>query len=589
MGKIWRNRPGGLCMAIGLLMTFITPLWIASPAAAGGITGRATNSSGTGIGGIEVNAYNSSGDVEQSTVSQSNGNYAMTGLPAGGYRIESNGGATGYVNQWYNNKDSIHTANAVTVTADATTSGINAVLVLGGTVSGRVTNSSGSGIAGIGVHAFDSSGNYVRSGDSQPDGNYTIVGLPAGNCKILFDGSDSGYAIQWYNNKTTIDAANGVPVTAGAVTSGINAVLAQGGTITGRVTNSSGTGLANVWVDAYDAAGIFVNGRNTQSDGNYTIKGLPAGSYKIQFYGGSAGYLTEWYNNKATIGAANAVSVTAGVTTSGINAVLVQGGGITGRVTNPSGAGIAGVWVEAYNTSGAYVNGGYTQSDGNYAIADLAAGSYKIQFFGGNLGYLAQWYSNKTSFDDADAVPVATGSVTSGINALMQPASPPVLNLSFAGTGSGTVTSNPAGIATNTAVSHEFDFGTVVTLNAAAEQYSLFAGWTGACSGTGNCVVTMDGGKTVTATFNRNTAQQARINPTYYASIMGAYLAASSGNTIQIWGVDFSESFIFNQNKAVTLEGGYNGGYTDQSGYTTLIGPLTISQGGLTVDRLVVK
>ena len=71
------------------------------------------------------------------------------------------------------------------------------------------------------------------------------------------------------------------------------------------------------------------------------------------------------------------------------------------------------------------------------------------------------------------------------------------------GTGSGSVTSNPAGINCGSECSKTFDYNTVVTLTAEADAGSTFIGWTGAgCSGTGNCVVTMDTDKSVTATFD---------------------------------------------------------------------------------------
>jgi hypothetical protein len=69
------------------------------------------------------------------------------------------------------------------------------------------------------------------------------------------------------------------------------------------------------------------------------------------------------------------------------------------------------------------------------------------------------------------------------------------------GSGGGTVTSDPAGINCGYACSAEFDYGTPVTLTAVADTGSTFTGWGGACSGTGDCVVTMDAAKSVTATF----------------------------------------------------------------------------------------
>ncbi len=70
------------------------------------------------------------------------------------------------------------------------------------------------------------------------------------------------------------------------------------------------------------------------------------------------------------------------------------------------------------------------------------------------------------------------------------------------GTGSGTVTSSPAGIDCGATCSHSYTQGTVVTLTATPATGSTFAGWSGDCSGTGSCTVTMSQARSVTATFN---------------------------------------------------------------------------------------
>jgi YVTN family beta-propeller protein len=76
-----------------------------------------------------------------------------------------------------------------------------------------------------------------------------------------------------------------------------------------------------------------------------------------------------------------------------------------------------------------------------------------------------------------------------------------LLTVTDAGTGSGTVTSNPSGINCPDACSASFQSGTQVVLTAAPATGSAFSGWSGACSGTGTCTVTMSAAKSVTATF----------------------------------------------------------------------------------------
>ena len=77
----------------------------------------------------------------------------------------------------------------------------------------------------------------------------------------------------------------------------------------------------------------------------------------------------------------------------------------------------------------------------------------------------------------------------------------PVLSVSPSGNGSGTVTSSPAGINCGTTCSASYAVGTVVTLSQSASSGSTFGGWTGACSGTTSCVVTMSSDQSVTASF----------------------------------------------------------------------------------------
>ena len=70
------------------------------------------------------------------------------------------------------------------------------------------------------------------------------------------------------------------------------------------------------------------------------------------------------------------------------------------------------------------------------------------------------------------------------------------------GDGAGVVTSEPAGIDCGSDCFEAFVPGTVVTLTPTTQAGSTFAGWSGDCSGLGECVVTLDADRQVTATFN---------------------------------------------------------------------------------------
>jgi hypothetical protein len=79
------------------------------------------------------------------------------------------------------------------------------------------------------------------------------------------------------------------------------------------------------------------------------------------------------------------------------------------------------------------------------------------------------------------------------------------LTVALDGTGNGGVISDPSGIdcavVGGSNCSDSFINGTVVTLTATADVGSTFTGWSGACTGTAVCLVTMDEARNVTATF----------------------------------------------------------------------------------------
>jgi Divergent InlB B-repeat domain len=95
-------------------------------------------------------------------------------------------------------------------------------------------------------------------------------------------------------------------------------------------------------------------------------------------------------------------------------------------------------------------------------------------------------------------------SAAQAVTATFAPIPQQTLSVSMAGNGSGSVVSDLAGIDCGEFCSAQFDSGGVVTLSADPAPGSRFAGWSGGgCSGTGDCMVTVAAGSSVTATFER--------------------------------------------------------------------------------------
>jgi len=76
------------------------------------------------------------------------------------------------------------------------------------------------------------------------------------------------------------------------------------------------------------------------------------------------------------------------------------------------------------------------------------------------------------------------------------------LSVTKAGTGSGTVTSTPAGIDCGPDCAEVYGGGTSVTLTAVPDGGSTFTGWGGDCTGTDECMLVMDDDQSAEATFD---------------------------------------------------------------------------------------
>ncbi len=363
----------------------------------------------------------------QVTASNSGGEYTISGLPSGSYKVDAFAFEGNYLSQWYNGKSLEGEATPVSVTAPGTTSGINAALATGGQITGKVTAAAGgAALANVDVCAED-----VKVGHgcatTNSGGEYTIQSLPNGAYDVefsTFECEEIGCAQQNYLEQSV----GGVSVTAGSTTPNINAALAAGGQITGKATAAvHGEPLAKIEVCAEKTGGEFIelfgNCATTNGSGEYTIQGLPTGSYDVEFVRGFGGgnYLPQFYKEEPSLEKATPVAVTAGVPTPNVDAALEAGGQIAGKATAASGgAALANVEVcAALEAGGAFfVSCATTNGGGEYTIPGLVSGEYSVKFLAFTCGengcvqqnYLEQ-YVNK--------VKVVAPSTTEGINAAL--------------------------------------------------------------------------------------------------------------------------------------------------------------------------
>jgi ELWxxDGT repeat protein len=102
---------------------------------------------------------------------------------------------------------------------------------------------------------------------------------------------------------------------------------------------------------------------------------------------------------------------------------------------------------------------------------------------------------------DPDNVCNVTMDQARSVSAFFGGGGPTTFPLNVTVNGSGDVTSNPAGITCPGDCSENYTDGTLVTLTADPDAGNNFQGWSGACTGTSTCQVTMNAARSVTATF----------------------------------------------------------------------------------------
>lgn len=311
-------------------------------------------------------------------------------------------------------------------TAGAQDSVSEDVTVTYGQISGLVTDAgTKAALAGICVHAYNSSGGVLASSQTDSNGGYTLTSVPAGSAWVGFSAGcgASNYLTQYYSGEPSLASATAITVPAGTTAPGVNAAMAVGAQITGAVTaKATSTAIAGICVQAYNSAGAVVASSQTSSSGTYTLSALPTGSYLLGFLDCQTGtYVTQYYNDEASLATADPIFVTVGTTRSGINAAMVIEGQITGTVTDNAGhAPLAGICVDTFGSSGSIVASVLTDASGTYATPHLSAGDYRIGFFNcGGTTYIAQYYNAKATLATADPVAIKNGITTSGINAAL--------------------------------------------------------------------------------------------------------------------------------------------------------------------------
>jgi hypothetical protein len=295
----------------------------------GAITGVATDAAThEPVEGIEVCAYppvtESLSELEEFRVecatTGAGGEYVLTALAPGEYELEFGSGREGTVSYL---REPYEEGSYVAVAAEQLTSGIDMQLTPAARISGTVTSvPSGDPVTGALVCADAASG-FVECAASRADGSYSITGLPAGDYVVRFGDARAGYAAQYYDEADLPSTATHIALSGTESVDGIDARLRLGASISGRVTDAAtGHPMGGVFVCALTVEDERVGCALSEEDGDYEIRGLPAGEWRVGFTPGSAGYAPQYWPEVVGFAGSGTITLTGGGSITGIDASI---------------------------------------------------------------------------------------------------------------------------------------------------------------------------------------------------------------------------------------------------------------------------
>ncbi|GAB0056527.1 hypothetical protein SIID45300_00835 [Candidatus Magnetaquicoccaceae bacterium FCR-1] len=332
--------------------------------------------------------------------------YRLTGLPDGSDYV---------IGLWRGMQGLFYTTNGVTVSWDRHSP---VTVSSGGAVSGidfDLSNAANlfftlsGAVSGVGetqvveINAWSSTGGGRTSVTG--NGTYKLEGLSAGTYTV--EVMSPGYVTKRTRSVTVASGAvteaawtygwndvNGVSLQGN--TTGLNVAMESGRAITGTVKVGS-TSVSGAWVNAWSEGLATGGGAVTDAAGKYAIKGLPAGTYRVDVW-----------TTEGTVGD----TVTVGADADQVKdlSVVKSAGIIRGKVTSDGTTASVKALVLAYDASGVERDRAVSDSGGDYRLEGLEPNqSYTLKVFAATNG---NWSTTGSGYATSCAVTAISGDGT---------------------------------------------------------------------------------------------------------------------------------------------------------------------------------
>lgn len=383
------------------------------PAPGRTITGNVVDAKFRPVSRIFIDAYDFfNGKWIDGASTDSFGNYTISNIPAGTYKVGVDTSGTSFVEQFYDNAEWA-TASKINVSADSGRGGIDFILLQGNFIRGNVTDNTGKPISGIFVDAFNAdNGEWVNDSMTDGQGNYSIT-IPTGSFKVSVSTFGTNFLPEFFIDVRTFEEATEVKVTSNKNAENINFVLSTGNAIVGKVVDASNNPLPGFLVNVFDVAtNVLAGSDETGEDGKYSISVLP-GRYNVSVDVFGTDFNTVTREN---------VVVKTDSDPPAINFILSIANSIKGRITDSLGTPLPDIFVEVFiAATGKFAAFDVTDFKGDYSIP-VQPNSYNVDVV--TLGTTFQRASQSVSIAGADVTAdftlkqggVIRGIVTDGSN-----------------------------------------------------------------------------------------------------------------------------------------------------------------------------
>ncbi len=382
------------------------------------------------LDGIEVTALQPDGaggwNSVATTSSRFDGRYDIGGLHPGCYRLAFLDPSGLEATEYFPGAMDADHASDLAVSSGETRSGVSMTIGRPAVLTGQVNDDAGAA-GGIDVTAYraDGAGGWypVTFATTDEEGSFEIGGMPHGTYRVRYDDPSGLHALQFHQSSDTLTAATDIVASSGETVS-IAATLSPGGAIAGRVT-SGRHDLAGITAVVYheDTPGSWNEVTRTVSaaDGAYSVAGLAAGTYRLEFVDPAGRYLSEWFADAAAVGEAADVSVTPPSLAAGID-VILESGHVTGTVTGVSGP-ISGVVATAYRKDGSGTWQAFASSpttlDGTFDVEGLPSDVYRVGFGDPGGTFMGAYFEATSTLGGARDVAVTSPSTVGHVDAVL--------------------------------------------------------------------------------------------------------------------------------------------------------------------------